>query len=68
MNLHEYFYIYQIVNCSILLIIPMYICILLHVSVAVQVWPQAAFRRHPFLVADLHQRPDIGDLYGYIIA
>ena len=46
----------------------MYISILLHVSVAVQVWPQAAFRRHPFLVADLPQRPDIGDLYGYILA
>ena len=46
----------------------MYISILLHVSVAVQVWPQAAFRRHPFLVADLRQRPDIGDLYGYILA
>ena len=46
----------------------MYISLLLHVSVAVQVWPQAAFRRHSFLVADLRQRPDIGDLYGYIIA
>ena len=45
----------------------MYISILLHVSVAVQVWPQAAFRRHPLLVADLPQQPDIGDLYGYII-
>ena len=41
----------------------MYISILLHVMVAVQVWPQAAFCRHPFLVADLPQRPDIGDLY-----
>ena len=46
----------------------MYISILLNVSVAVQVWPQAAFRRHPFLVADLPQRPDIGDLYGCILA
>ena len=46
----------------------MYICILLHVSVAVQVWPQAAFRRHLFLVDDLYQWPDIGDLYGYINA
>ena len=67
MNLHEYFYVYQIVF-FILLIIPMYICILSHVSVAVQVWPQATFRRHPFLVADLLPWPDIGDLYGYIIA
>ena len=41
----------------------MYISILLHLSVAVQVWPQAAFRQHPFLVADLPQQPDIGDLY-----
>ena len=46
----------------------MYISILLHVSVAVQVWPQGAFRRYPFQVADLPQRPDIGDLYGYILA
>ena len=67
MNLHEYFYIYQIV-VLFLLIIPMYISILLHVSVAVQVWPQAAFCRHPFLVADLPQRPDIGDSYGYRLA
>ena len=37
-------------------------------AAAVQVWPQAAFRRHPFLVADLPQQPDIEDLYGYIIA
>ena len=50
-------------SCFILLILPMYISILLHVSVAVQVWPQAAFRRYPFLVAELPQRPDIGDLY-----
>ncbi len=44
--------------------------ILLHLSVAVQVWPQAAFRQHPFLVADLRvpQQPDIGDLYRYIFA
>ncbi len=43
----------------------MYISILLHLGVAVQVWPQAAFRQHPFLVADLYlpQQPDIGDLY-----
>ena len=47
---------------------PMYISILLHLSVAVQVWPQAAFRQHPFLVADLPQQPDIGDLYRYIFA
>ncbi len=46
----------------------MYISILLHLSVAVQVWPQAAFRQHPFLVADLPQQPDIGDLYRYIFA
>ncbi len=38
----------------------------MHLSVAVQVWPQAAFRQHPFLVADLPQQPDIGDLYRYI--
>ncbi len=31
----------------------MYISIHLHLSVAVQVWLQAAFRQHPFLVADL---------------
>ena len=37
-------------------------------SVAVQVWSQAAFRQHPFLVADLPWRPDIGDLYRYILA
>ena len=37
-------------------------------SVAVQVWPEAAFRQHPFLVADLPWRPDIGDLYSYILA
>ena len=48
--------------------LPMYISILLHLSVAVQVWPQAAFRQHPFLVADLPQQPDIGDLYRYIFA
>ncbi len=29
---------------------------------------QAAFRQHPFLVADLPQQPDIGDLYRYIFA
>ncbi len=29
----------------------------MHLSVAVQVWPQTAFRQPPFLVAD------IGDLY-----
>ncbi len=46
----------------------MYISILLHLSVAVQVWPQAAFRQYPFLVADLPQQPDIGDLYRYIFA
>ncbi len=40
----------------------------MHLSVAVQVWPQAAFRQHPFLVADLPQQPDIGDLYRYIFA
>ena len=68
MNLHEYFYIYTSNCCFILLIIPMYISILLHVSAAMQVLPQAAFRRHSFLVADLPQRPDIGDLYAYIIA
>ena len=50
-------------SCSILLIMPMFISILLHVSVAVEVWPQATVRRHPFLVSDLPQRPDIGDLY-----
>ena len=55
-------------SCFILLILPMYISVLLHVSAAVQVSPQAAYRRHSFLVADLLQRPDIGDLYGYILA
>ncbi len=35
----------------------------MHLSVAVQVWPQAAVRQHPFLIADLAQQPDIGDLY-----
>ncbi len=40
----------------------------MHLSVAVQVWPQAAFRQHPFPVADLPQQPDIGDLYRYIFA
>ena len=65
MKLHEFF---MSNSCFILLILPMYISILLHVSVAVQVWPQAAFRRHPFLVADLPQQPDIGNLYGYILA
>ncbi len=40
----------------------------MHLSVAVQVWPQAAFRQHPFLVAYLPQQPDIEDLIRYIFA
>ena len=61
MKLHEFFYVKQLFY-SIDFAKWIYISILLHVSVAVQVWPQAAFHWHPFLVADLRQRPDIGDL------